>query len=47
MTETKKMTCGATGKECVCQPDERGVYPCATCERGREWQNQPVLHDDI
>jgi hypothetical protein len=47
MTETKKMTCGATGKECTCRPDERGVYPCKTCEHGGEWQNQPILHDDI
>lgn len=47
MNETKKMTCGATGRECTCQPNERGEYPCKTCEYGKAWQNEPTLHDDI
>ena len=41
------MICGATGLECPYKTNESGVYPCKECEHGREWQDQPILHDDI
>ncbi len=40
------MICAATGKPCPYKCNECGEYPCKDCSIGKEWQNQPILHDD-